>query len=545
MLTQSEFTHHSDCADCGSSDACANYTDGHTFCFSCGQHRDSEGGETRTQRETMEARGMIDYEVAPLLKRKITEETCQKWGYGVGTLDGKRVQVANYRDSSGKVVAQKIRDAEKKFSILGKGKDLPLYGQWLWNGGTKRKMLIITEGEIDALSVSQLQDHRWPVVSLPNGANAAGKAIKRNLEFVESFDEVVLMFDDDEPGHLATEEVCGIITPGKVKVARLPRKDANECLQHGEGEAVISAYWSATPYRPDGIIDGDAVLEKIRNRIDIMPIGRYPHEGLNKMLGGIYARQLVMITAGTGVGKSEFVRECEYSMLKQGLKIGVIALEESVEKSALKLIGRGLKIPKFHRVEEPEEQAGFGDAWKRLIKDGAEDKTLFHDHFGSLDGDDLIHRLKFLRSGCGVDVIILDHISIVVSQQDGDDERKTIDRLATKLRSLIEETGVTVFCISHLRDPGQGRSFEEGGKPQIRHLRGSRALGQLPDTILALSRDTQDEELRDFTEVYVLKDREDGVTGSAGFLHYDHDTGCMNECNDPSPQEEESKKGDF
>ena len=99
-----------------------------------------------------------------------------------------------------RLVAQKIRTKDKNFPIIGDGKGLPLYGSHLWSNGKK---LVITEGEIDAMSVSQLQNHKWPVVSLPQGAAGAVRAIKDNWDYVLGFDEIVLMFDQDDKGREA------------------------------------------------------------------------------------------------------------------------------------------------------------------------------------------------------------------------------------------------------------------------------------------------------------------------------------------------------
>ncbi|WP_313712715.1 toprim domain-containing protein [Pseudomonas sp.] len=140
-------------------------------------------------------------EYRALSKRKITEETCKKFGYFVGEFKEQTVQVAPYRNTDGEVIAQKVRFADKSFTTRGKFKGVALFGQHLWGEGGKK--LVITEGEIDCLTVSQLQGNKWPVVSIPNGAQGAANSIKENLEWVLTFEEVILMFDQDEPGREA------------------------------------------------------------------------------------------------------------------------------------------------------------------------------------------------------------------------------------------------------------------------------------------------------------------------------------------------------
>lgn len=194
-----------------------------------------------------------------LAKRGITEEACRKYGYWIGKdKHGKTVQIANYKRDGG-IVAQKLRYPDKKFSFIGDSKACGLFGQHLYEPGRR---LVITEGEIDALSVAQALGLRWPVVSVPNGAQGAAKSIKRELEWVNGFDEVVLMFDMDEPGQAAAQEVALLLTPGKAKIAQLPAKDPNELLQRGDAEAITRAIYEAQTKRPDGVVTFGSLKEK-------------------------------------------------------------------------------------------------------------------------------------------------------------------------------------------------------------------------------------------------------------------------------------------
>ena len=97
--------------------------------------------------------------------------------------------------TNGQVVAQKVRNKDKQFRILGDGKKMPFFGQHLWSTGKK---LVICEGEIDTITVSQ--NHRWATVGLPNGSSSAVRSIKENWDYLEGFEEIIIMFDMDEPG---------------------------------------------------------------------------------------------------------------------------------------------------------------------------------------------------------------------------------------------------------------------------------------------------------------------------------------------------------
>ena len=51
------------------------------------------------------------------------------------------------------------------------------------------------------------------------------------------------MFDQDEPGIEAAEACAALLTPGKAKIAKLPRNDASDCLQANEPAEIVNAMW--------------------------------------------------------------------------------------------------------------------------------------------------------------------------------------------------------------------------------------------------------------------------------------------------------------
>ena len=204
MTDESEFIRHTPCEHCGSSDANSLYTDGHSYCFACETYTPADKTEEIVTNMDTHDTAFLDVEFMELKKRGLTQKTCEFWGYGVSNYRGQRVQVANYRDATGKLQAQKLRFANKDFSVVGNLKKSGLYGEHLWRDGTK--FVVVTEGEIDAMSVSQVQDLKWPVVSLPSGCTSAKKAIGQSIEFLCTFDHVVIMFDNDEAGQKAAIE---------------------------------------------------------------------------------------------------------------------------------------------------------------------------------------------------------------------------------------------------------------------------------------------------------------------------------------------------
>lgn len=514
------------CDDCGSSDACALYSDGHTHCFSCGKTRKGDGEVQQTGRKYVNQDLITDGEYRALTKRALTEETCRKWGYTVGKWsDGQWVQIANYCNSEGQVVSQKIRFPNKDFRMIGDKKAYSFFGSHLWNGGKK---IVITEGEIDAMSVSQVQDHKWPVVSVPNGADAAKKKIAANLQYFDKFEEVILMFDMDEPGREAAAEVAELFAPGKCKIATLPMKDANECLVAGKGAEIVKAIWNAKEYRPDGILNGNELWEEVIAPVNDSTIG-YPWMKLNAITHGIREGTLIVLTSGSGMGKSAVVREIMYHILMAaGQNIGMIMLEESVKRTALGFMGMYLNKP-IHINDEGITDEQKKEAFDATVGSG---KVFLYNHFGSTEIENLLNRIRFLVKGCGCKYIVLDHISIVVSGMGEGDERRLIDNAMTALRTLVEELGCTLFLISHLKRPSGDKGHENGAETSLSQLRGSHSIAQLADLVIGLERDQQGD-TPNVTTLRVLKNRHSGETGVAGYLMYDKWSGRLSECDGP------------
>jgi twinkle protein len=155
-------------------------------------------------------------------------------------------------------------------------------------------------------------------------------------------------------------------------------------------------------------------------------------------------------------------------------------------------------------------------------------RVVLYDHWGSCESENLIAQIRYMAKAAGCTHIFLDHLSIVVSGLADGDERRIIDNTMTKLRSLVEETGVAMFLVSHLKRP-EGRGHEEGAQTSLSHLRGSHAISQLSDAVIGLERDQQDRESANFTTMRVLKNRYTGDTGVACRLEYDKKTGRLSE----------------
>ena len=501
----SEFIRHEPCDVCGSSDANSVYSDGHSYCFSCHTYTPGDD-EPQRMNHPIQIKG----EPVRLAKRKIPADVCRQYKI---YRDGDLLRFY-YCDDRGIVVGCKTKTKDKNFLYEG---SVPgtLFGQHLFKSSGKR--LVITEGELDAASVMVAMP-TWQHVSLPSGSASAKKSIQKQLSWLQGWEEIVLFFDNDEPGQKAVEEVASVLPPGKVYIANLDHKfkDASDALQAGEGDAIRQAIWNAKEYRPDGIVDAKSLLSVVTTPNP--PCNHdYPFPGLQRLLHGIRYGELITITAGSGIGKSSFCRELATSLLQNGERVGYLALEESTRRTALGLMsvaaGKPLHIGEYE-----------ADELESIYKDTIAGWNLFlFDGFGSYDPDVIYNRIEYLAQGLDTKVIFLDHLSILLSGLDGD-ERRMIDTTMTKLRSLVERTGISLFLVSHLRRSHQDQGHEEGARVTLGQLRGSAAIAQLSDGVIALERDQQDGSEHSDTTVRVLKNRYSGETGIAGKLKYDLNT---------------------
>lgn len=532
---ESEFLEHGACAACGSSDANAVYTD-HTYCFSCTAHVNREAFEAseavKVQQLTVSRDSGLtqfitgDYQA--LTKRGISKEICRAFDYSVGVYQGKPCHIAPVYNDKQQLVAQTIRLPEKDFRILGDLKAGGLIFQHKFPPGGKR--LVITEGALDALSYATVAPG-WEVVSVPNGASGAVKAIKRSLEFVDSFDEVVLLMDQDAPGIECALEVAALLSPGKCKIASMPLKDANAMLLAGLAKELKICVYDAKLFSPEGIVLGsELLLDDIKLAV---PRGlTTPFLKLDKKIRGLRKGELTLICAGSGIGKSTLTRELGYHLaVAHGQRVGYLMLEESVNKTAKALIAIDNSVPYADLLENTAliTDKAWQDSYQRVVVPSA-----FYDHFGATEVDNIVSKVRFLAVGIECDYIVLDHLSMVVAGSDK--ERIALDELMVKLRSIVENTGVGVIAVSHISRGKDGKSYNEGAQISLNALRGSASLEQLSDIVIGLERDQQSEHDSDVAQIRVLKSRLVGDVGVAGHIKYDVTTGRMNhyEPEDPS-----------
>ena len=532
---------HLPCPECGGSDPVSVDEKGNGYCFSCNTFlRDYEGGETITSKITdfkTYKRNTMNYSdgsFSALSDRNITLDTVKKYG------------VKSISDSSNKTVTHfypyyngnemggaKVRDVEtKNFVWEGSPKGTGLFGQQAFQAGGK--YITLVEGECDAMAAYELLGSKWPVVSVKNGAGGAVKDVKENLEFLESFDCVVINFDNDKAGKEAAKKVARVLRPGKSKILNLPEeyKDCNDMLKQNSKHAYVTCWWAAKLYTPSGIINVSEMGDSYFNR-ETQESVPYPWDGLNEKLYGMRRGELVTLTGGTGLGKSSMTREIEHFLIRNTKdRVGILALEENKNRTVDGIVSIEANAKLYiNQIREEFPEEDWRKHYESLFKGDAKDRLWIYSHLGQHDIEEIFSKLRYLAMGCDCKWIVVDHLHMLVSTLAEGDERRAIDNIMTRLRSLVEETGVGMILVSHLRRVEGNKGHEQGVTVSISHLRGSQSIAQLSDCVIALERNQQSDDSieANTTHVRVLKSRYTGDVGMATHLLYDNETGRLSE----------------
>jgi len=460
----------------------------------------------------------------PLEDRVISKSTAEK--YGVWR-EGSTTYFPYFNDKIH--LANKVRKPDKVFYSEGDIKQSDLFGQNIFPPGSA-KYITITEGEYDALAGYELTGSRWPFVSVKNGAEGAAKDIASNFEYLNSFPHIVICFDKDEakvnektgeiryPGQEAALAVAGMFPIGKVKILTLAdAKDANDYLKQGWRDKFNREWWAAPTFTPTGLKIGRDMWDEISTPKNYETVS-YPWAGLNSQTYGIRLSELVIVTAKTGVGKTSVLKEIEYHIRKEkpDAGIGLLHLEEPNSDTALGLMSieanLPLHLPDIRQEVTQEDLRGYFD---RTVNT---DKLVIYDHFGSNSVQEILNKIRHMVN-LGCKYIVLDHLSIVVSDQSGD-ERKQLDEISTKIKTLCMELNIAVIAVIHVNRQGE--------------IRGTMGVEQLANIVIKLYREnlSEDKWRRNITKLVIDKNRFCGRTGPATYLHYNEDTGRLTELSD-------------
>lgn len=540
--------HKLPCPACGGSDPVSVNDNGSGFCFSCRtylpnystaevQQDDDVETEFEIHRRNSKMNNSSTATFNELTDRKISLATAKKYGVKSTTLNGK-IDKHYYPYYNGhELSGTKIRKQNKEFAWTGSPKEVGLFGENLFKAGGN--FITLTEGECDGMAAYELLGSKWPVVSIKSGAQGGVADVKNSLEYLESFDCVVINFDNDKHGKEAAQAVAKLLTPKKAKIMTLPvdYKDANDMLRQGRHAAYVSAFWDAKIYTPSGVLNLSEQFKAYQKlRTEKKTAIPYPWRGLNKKLEGLRAGELVTLTGGTGLGKSSVTREIEHWLIENTEdNVGVVALEENWSRTAegIMAVEANAKIH-LDSVKSQYTEEQLDECFKKVFMGQNEGRVWIHAHHGVNNLEDIFSKLRYMIIGLDCKWIVVDHLHMLVLSTLENDERKAIDQIMHRLRTMVEETGCGMILVSHLRRVEGNRGHENGIETGLNHLRGSQSIAQLSDCVISLERNQQsDDEIEaSTTKVRVLKSRYTGDVGVATNLLYDGATGRLRELDD-------------
>lgn len=516
------------CEKCGSSDAKQYYEDGGAYCFSCSTPFNAKtlGINDVPVDNRIFFEDIKDLEIRGFKERGITKKVCEHHEVRVSYNEQGEIDAHYYPYGVSSITGYKSRILPKEFTIYGKLEGL--FGQR--QAGGNGKILVITEGEIDALTVNQawLEKYNkfYPVVSIPSASQT--KVLLEQRDWIRNFDSIVVWFDNDDPGKAAAEKAAKIIGFDKVKIVKTDKyKDANEMyLKEGYAE-VLSTIWNAQPWSPVGIVNSADTWEIYKQELEGEYIPWPPFATtLNEKIYGRRLGSITVLCSGTGMGKSSFLREDQYHLLNtRQEKIGICSLEESISETVAGILAvhlnKRIQLPDVEVTEEEEKAA-----WNDTMSNG---RLMFLDHQGSMSDDSLIDKMEFMAlSGCKF--IYLDHITIAISETGDNDVNQATDRLMSDLLKLAKRHNLWIGVVSHLRKTSNNqKSFEEGAVPSDDDLKGSGSLKQIGAQLIAISRNKMEKDpiKRNTSRLWVLKDRFSGRTGPMGQYRFVEETGRL------------------
>ena len=479
-----------------------------------------------------------EFEFRGFKQKRITKTVSEKYGV-FSRVDENHEPLSRFYPETreGELVGYHERILPKDFVKHGNGKSTnELFGQSVFESG--QKFLVITTGQEDAMAVAQVLRYEkddgtefWtPCVSVTCGDESVIKQLKANFQYINSFEKVIFMFDQDEAGQKHVDAACRLVSPGKAYVAKLSHnaKDPAELLEKKKASAIKQAFWKAEPFNRTDVLHLNQMWDDFESEDNNVKIP-FPSSWsiLNEMInGGMEKGEITVLGALTSAGKSVIVNNIVYNLIENtNFKVGAMYLEGTKREVVRDLMSldAGMNLRKIDRSEIDMKSLK-----KRFFSNLAEkDQFVYVDHQGSISNDDIFDKLNFLAKAEGCDVIVLDPIQAGVNSSDNN---AIIDFMDTLLK-FAKETDTCVLAVSHMRKPDS----EDPHAVSEYQLMGSSSINQIAFNTILISRDKMNKNpiIRNSTKLQLVKCRRTGETGEAGWLRYDDDTTHIYATNNP------------
>ena len=502
---------------------------------------------------------IAEYPIRGIKQRRIKKDTAERYGMRC-EMHGDEISSVwfpstvngNLTGYKGKAIAAKWKEPYKARGSVKKTNEL--FGQSLFPKGGK--FLVLTEGELDAMAFYQALSERsggkyeTACLSVNNGSGSTEAQIRANYEYISSFDQVLVAFDNDEPGKEAANVALRLLKPSQAYRVNLTHyKDANEYVKRGKEGLLIDAFWKAEKFTPAGIVGSsgtfDALVQRAKHvKIELPAFA----EDLNLMLnGGPALGEITTIAAASSVGKTTLMNEFVYHFIMNApYKVGIISLESDVGELTENLMSLHMNV-KLAKMPDNEKlrmfhTTEFKENYRTLtLTENGEDRYYILDHQGAVMDDELMKKIEFLVKVKDCKIIILDPLTLAMSGKQNDG----MDMFMSDLLRFVKREKISHFNVVHVRKNQSGsKANSTGAEIHEEDIKGSGSIFQVSMNNILLMRDKEnpDPRIRNTTKAVMSKNRRCGETGPAGYWYYNSKTSRMEKGSDPHADYEDAMR---
>jgi twinkle protein len=387
------------------------------------------------------------------------------------------------------------------------------------------KTLVVTEGEIDALSF--VEAGVLNTVSVPDGAiapdarNVTSKLqfIDNSIEYLEHIETFYLALDSDAPGRRMSEELARRLGKERCRVVSYPEgcKDANEVLLKFGKVKLLECIQEATEYPIEGVY---LLTDSYSNLTDIHTNGfqqgvvTTEWNNLDNLIKW-FAGQFTVVTGIPSHGKSNFVDNLIVHLARHnGWKTAVFSPENpTAETWVIRLLEIATGKPFFGEDRlELDKIKGTLDALAQYFYLITPDD--------SYTVDVVLATAKSLLRRVGINMLIIDPWNnLEVKSKLGENETTHTAKVLVRLRTFARQTGIHVLLIAHPRKM-QKNSDGQYEIPTAYDISGSAHFYNVADNIVSVYREflnDVDDQSRTHVFVQKVKTKYSGQIGCATF----------------------------
>jgi twinkle protein len=409
----------------------------------------------------------VDYATS----RGITEETLRK--YGVCS-DRRGGLMFPYYDTFGKLGmvkhwGHKLKADGKKDTWIMPSMDAvqSLFGKDVCDPETGLQRLICTEGELDCMSLWQLG---LPAVSIPMGASNT-KWITEDYQYLSHFDEIVLLFDNDDAGKKGAKEAAARLGAERCLIVTLPLKDANDMLRAGRGEEIRQIIETTTREPMAEIVDPTSMKESVRSymRGDHL-IGGDPFF-LPDFNMNFRKHEITLWFGFSFHGKSQAVQNQIASLAANGKLSCVASFEQPAELTFSQILTNLTAYPNLPYTDE------YDKAYDYLGK-----HVFMYKSMEKADPKHMVNTFIHAHKRYGVDTFVIDNVmTMSIDRGDNTAQADAMDLL----RVFVAKYPVHLHVVAHPRKPPENT----GKPPGMAEIRGASEWGDMPHSIITVWRD--------------------------------------------------------